>query len=263
MRQQMSLSATSKAYVNKDAILNIDITPYADQPTWARLCVKTSEISDDMEETTETYEYICGDEESVEDVRYRYGVTGHSYYDDAAQRFIINAKGAKGNGRRTNAQLIFPWGTIVEGPCTILDIVTLGGGPKERMEFGCTLAFDGENPNGTGTTTLLPDEQVALGSLPTPTYDTSDNAVEFNFGAVANPALPLEKLIRNKVEVFYTTSAQPDNPVPVEYQVSMGDPVLTLKLVNVINAAKLIVITNGIVTRSLQTYEQASYILNV
>lgn len=265
-RAMICAGQTNVAALNKDILFNIDITPCSETALYVPFCAKITDYSDDLEEGSETYEYMCGDEEEINSVRYKYGISGHTYYGDPAQRFIIDMQGKKGIGRRTNAQILFPWGTMIEGSCTITEIKIMGGGPKDRMDFSFNVSFDEE-----GATTLIPNESIVLGTLPQPMFVESPDGVIHDLITWTFPyttdedklKAPNPDLLQQKVNVVLTGGDVATADYIVTTNEVAGTMIYTFDL-GVVGAWSFVaMITTGVVSNSMKAYDPANFALQL
>ena len=122
-------------------------------PTWtySPLCEGITGITPSVNETTQTYYFMCGNggaDNEVTAIAPQYAVAGRRIRGNAAQDYIAGLRYALGDSRKsslkielydTSAALV---ATII-ADCTITDIVDFGGNTEENAPFSCTLRVNG------------------------------------------------------------------------------------------------------------------------
>lgn len=196
MRQQLNCLSAAAA-VNRDLQFQMDLTPCAATPTYARVCAKITGFGDETSETVEERDYCAGKETDVTDVVIGVSVSGHVDLDDATHKYIRKIKSLTGSGRRTNGRLIHPDGTIYEGPITITDIKDFGGDMSNRLDFSYKATFD----SGSDLTVINPDDSLNLDPFPEPiwTIDGVNSSLVLEF--TNDVTRPVESVIDSKLKV--------------------------------------------------------------
>lgn len=220
---------------NYSSALEINITPGESTKTWAILSRGITEIKPTPNESTEDKDYYenCGvPETKVKSTQIQYEVTGDRYYGDPAQDFVASLALEIGDGRKTDFRHTDPNGDVVEGECTILNIVvgSQQGAASDPGAFSCTVATAGrptyteasKNKLPTSVTAKLSGTSVAVGkssaitATVTPTdanpkcfYASSDNDVatvdsEGNVTGVAAGKATVTVRAASKPSVFAT-----------------------------------------------------------
>jgi len=257
MARQNVCELSSGMFLNKDIKAYIDMTPCEATPTWAEIRKNITSMSDDMNETVEEYEYYDGDESEVTAVQHIFGFEGNTNYGDIAQKEIINRKHLTGVGRKGNFKVIYPWGTIVEGSGTLTDIVTIGGNAKERLSLSFNLAFDS---NSTSVSVAGTYPEVTLLSFPEPVYVSEGKLLRYTFANVTDndkSKQPISYLLPEKVGVIIGLDDPVSEYLVREYE-SGTDLIIELVLPSTtIVDNDILVVNNGVVTKSLQSYSQS------
>lgn len=129
------------------SLLEIDITPEEEEPTYARLARGISSFEPDPNEEIAQDNYLDGDgfgETDVTGAQLIVSVDGHRLYGDSAQDFIYGLQMELGPKRRTSFRLTMPDGAIFEGPCTIVNIAGPGGSAGEKGAISFEIHFSGK-----------------------------------------------------------------------------------------------------------------------
>lgn len=146
--------------------LEINITPDADEPTWAILSRGITSITPSGNESTEDKDYYDGYGVPTTDVtstQIQYAVEGDRCYGDPAQDFIVSRALETGEGRKTQFRHTAANGDVIQGNCTLLNLTPNSGqGEASGLgAFSCTIATDGR-PDFTEATKLeLPESVTA------------------------------------------------------------------------------------------------------
>lgn len=123
------------------------------QDTWtyAPLCAGIQGVAPTVNETTQTYHFLCGHggaDNEVTAIAPQYAVTGRRIIGDAAQDYIAGLRYALGDDRKSSMKVEIydagdePVETIV-ADVTITDITDFGGTTEENEPFNCTLRVNG------------------------------------------------------------------------------------------------------------------------
>lgn len=119
--------------------------------TYAPLCAGIQGIAPSVNETTQTYYFMCGHggaDNEVTAIAPQYAVTGRRIIGDAAQDYIASLRYALGDDRKSSmkVEIYNAADTLVEtivADVTITDIVDFGGQTEENEPFSCTLRVNG------------------------------------------------------------------------------------------------------------------------
>jgi hypothetical protein len=118
---------------------------------YAALCAGIQGITPSVNETTQTYYFMCGHggaDNEVTAIAPQYAVTGRRIIGDAAQDYIVGLRYALGDDRKSSmkVEIYNADDTLVEtivADCTITDVVDFGGNTEENEPFSCTLRVNG------------------------------------------------------------------------------------------------------------------------
>lgn len=122
-------------------------------PTWtySALCAGIQNIAPSVNETTQTYYFLCGHggaDNEVTAIAPQYAVTGKRIIGDAAQDYIAGKRYALGDARKSSmkVELYDASDTLqltIVADCTITDIVDFGGATEDNEPFSCILRVNG------------------------------------------------------------------------------------------------------------------------
>ena len=122
-------------------------------PTWtySPLCEGITGITPSVNETTQTYHFMCGNggaDNEVTAIAPQYAVAGRRIHGNAAQDYIAGLRYALGDDRKSSmkVEIYNADDTLVEtivADCTITDVVDFGGNTEENEPFSCTLRVNG------------------------------------------------------------------------------------------------------------------------
>ncbi len=124
----------------------IDITPDADAPTWARIGAGINSAEPNGNETVSQDPYYDCEGASSSEVtggQLVLSFSGHRVVGDEAQDFIAGLQLAYGSSRKTRARWTSPDGDRIEGPVTVANIAVQGGDPNAKSDFSFELHFNG------------------------------------------------------------------------------------------------------------------------
>lgn len=130
-------------YTNVHAI---DITPNAADHTWAYIGQGIQSITPSPNETVDTTYYYNGGGQASSDttgVDATVSFSGHRYYGDPAQDYIAALDYIFGEARKTYYRHVAPDGRVLEGPCSITNIVNGGGDANGKGTFSFDIKWDG------------------------------------------------------------------------------------------------------------------------
>ena len=119
--------------------------------TYSPLCEGITGITPSVNETTQTYYFMCGNggaDNEVTAIAPQYAVAGRRIHGNAAQDYIAGLRYALGDDRKSSmkVELYDTSDTLVAtivADCTITDIVDFGGNTEENEPFSCTLRVNG------------------------------------------------------------------------------------------------------------------------
>lgn len=128
--------------------LEIDVTPDAEQPTWAIAQRGITGITVSGNESTEDKDYYDGmgvPTTSVTSTQIKYEVEGDRCYGDPFQDYVSSLALTTGDDRRTHFRHTAPNGDVISGDCTLLDLTPNSGqGDASSLgSFSCTVATCG------------------------------------------------------------------------------------------------------------------------
>ena len=122
-------------------------------PTWtySPLCEGITGITPSVNETTQTYHFMCGNggaDNEVTAIAPQYAVAGRRIHGNAAQDYIAGLRYTLADDRKSSmkVELYDTSDTLVAtivADCTITDIVDFGGNTEENEPFSCTLRVNG------------------------------------------------------------------------------------------------------------------------
>ena len=122
-------------------------------PTWtySPLCEGITGITPSVNETTQTYYFMCGNggaDNEVTAIAPQYAVAGRRIHGNAAQDYIAGLRYALGDDRKSSmkVELYDTSDTLVAtivADCTITDIVDFGGAATDLVPFSCTIRING------------------------------------------------------------------------------------------------------------------------
>lgn len=119
--------------------------------TYAPLCAGIQGVAPTVNETTQTYHFLCGHggaDNEVTAIAPQYAVTGRRIIGDAAQDYIAGLRYALGDDRKSSmkVEIYDAADALVEtivADVTITDITDFGGTTEENEPFSCTLRVNG------------------------------------------------------------------------------------------------------------------------
>lgn len=118
--------------------------------TYSALCDGIQGITPSVNETTQTYHFLCGNggaDNEVTAIAPQYAVTGRRIIGNAAQDYIASKRYALGDDRKSSLKVeIYNGSSLYEtivADITITDIVDFGGQTEENEPFSCTLRVNG------------------------------------------------------------------------------------------------------------------------
>ena len=133
---------------NYTSALEIDVTPEAAEPTYMPLATGITSIAPSANESTEDKDYYDGygvPSTTVQSNQIQYEVEGDRCYGDPAQDFIAGRALMTGDDRVTRFRHTHPNGDVIEGRCTLLNLVpgSAQGEASALGSFTCTIATSG------------------------------------------------------------------------------------------------------------------------
>lgn len=149
---------------NYNHVIEIDIVPTGEDPTWAYALhgIKTCNPTPNETTSSEEYYHNLGHVETeVERVDWTIELSGDRCYGDPAQDFVVGLVNEVGSGRKTRYRWTQPDGTVMEGRCTLTGIKPGMGDPSSKGEFGYTIAVNSIDEFTDGGNNLLPESVTA------------------------------------------------------------------------------------------------------
>ncbi|MEK5272551.1 capsid protein [Aeribacillus sp. FSL K6-8394] len=125
------------------------------EPIYSLIAKGITNVEPNNNEELDQTKYLDGDGYGETDVTAAQLVltfTGHRYYGDPAQDYIVGKLLELGPTRRTNFRWTEPDGGIFEGPCTIANISGPSGDAGTKGEISFEIHFNGR-PQYTPPTT--------------------------------------------------------------------------------------------------------------
>lgn len=113
---------------------------------YARVAGGINNASPEGNEEESTEAYFDGDGQKDTEItggQTTIAFSGHRKYNDPAQNYIASLAYVYGEARRTDFRWTMPDGTVLEGPGTVSNIKTTGGGTLDREEFSFDWKFSG------------------------------------------------------------------------------------------------------------------------
>lgn len=132
--------------INYMDLHEIDVSPNATTPTWARLARGLSEATPSNNEDVDQTNYLDGDgygTSAVIAAQKTISFNGHRYVGDAAQDFIDGVQYQLGENRTTTYRYTDADGSKIQAPCTVANIDIGGGGAGSKKEIAFELHLNG------------------------------------------------------------------------------------------------------------------------
>lgn len=139
-------SETTGTLLNSQYVMEIDITPFENYPTWVSLKNGISSMEPVMNDVTEQTNYYDSAGYGITSVtggQFVISFSGDRVYGDEALDYIFKQMWQFGCGRKTNFKMTDPAYNAVSGIVTIANI-TGPGGDSGKGSFSFELHFDGE-----------------------------------------------------------------------------------------------------------------------
>jgi hypothetical protein len=140
--------------LNYKNIYEIDTTPDATDPTWARIAAGISSVDPSFDDDTDDTAYYDGEgfgSNDVTGIKASLTFSGNRLYGDPAQDFIASIAFEVGQKRKTRFRWTQPDGKQVTGNVTVSGIKTTGGDANAKSDFEFKVTFNGK-PTVTDTT---------------------------------------------------------------------------------------------------------------
>lgn len=142
-------------------VIELNITPEAEEPTWAYALFGISSCAPSSDESTsdDTYYNDFGDTRTtVESVKVSIEMSGHRYYGNACQDWIQSLALKTGSDRETDYRWTMPDGTILEGRCTLMGLTpgSAMGDANSKGEFSYTISINSVDKKIEATSALAP-----------------------------------------------------------------------------------------------------------
>ena len=125
----------------------IDITPNAVQPTWARIAEGIEDADPSNNDNVDQTPYLSGEGHGTSTVigmQKTISFTGHRYVGDAAQDYIASIQNHLSKGRETKYRYTDADGTKLTAPCTIANIDIGGGGADAKKDLSFEVHLNGK-----------------------------------------------------------------------------------------------------------------------
>lgn len=123
---------------NHAHVIELNITPGKKEKTWAWAQRGILECTPESDETTseDAYYHLLGTTEtSVDSIKVSIAMSGHRMYGDPVQDFVQSLALLTGDDRKTDYRWTMPDGTVLEGECTLAELVP-GSGMGEANAKG-------------------------------------------------------------------------------------------------------------------------------
>lgn len=176
--------------LNYTNLFMIDITPNGESRTWARIGAGINSFEPSTNETVSDDAYYDGEGLTFSDVtggQVVHSFSGHRLYGDAAQDYIASLETSYGEQRKTTYKRVAPDGSVLEGSCTIANIVTGGGDPNAKGTFSFELRLNGRPTFTEGNKDEFPESITA--QAVTVTSGSTSQATATVTPETANPAV--------------------------------------------------------------------------
>lgn len=149
-----------------DHIFEVDTTPTAEAPTWARVAAGIKNVSPGTNEEVDQTAYLDAQvgfkESDVVGAQLVLTFTADRKYDDDAQNYIFSLLLELGPNRRTKFRQKEPDGGIFEGPVTIANITPPGGDAGAKGECSFEVHFNGKPTYTPPALPEIPEETEVL-----------------------------------------------------------------------------------------------------
>lgn len=150
----------AKNYTN---LYEIDVTPDADAPTWARVAAGINDVNWGGNENIAQDAYYDGDGMASSEVTGGQIVgtfSGHRVYGDPAQDYIASLL-LDYAGRHTNFKWTAPDGAVLLGGATVANVNPQGGDPNSKSDFGFEMHYNGMPSFTPGDASTFPESITA------------------------------------------------------------------------------------------------------
>ena len=138
--------------LNNRVLVEVDITPAASSPTYARLAKGITSAVDSHNDSTDDTPYLDGGGYGNSDVigkQYTLAVSGHRVIGNTAQDYIVGLQGEFGDDAKTTVRYTRPNGHRTTAKVSATEIVDAGGDANAKTEFSV-------NFKGCGAPTIEP-----------------------------------------------------------------------------------------------------------
>lgn len=133
----------------------IDTTPDAAAPTWAKLCAGIDNLSEALNETVQQYFFLCGNgfaANYVTGMAPAVTLTGHRVIGDAAQDYVFGKKYSLMGARDTHFRLTQTdeagTATVVSANVTMVNLSDISGATTDGSACSIELRFNGQPYSG-------------------------------------------------------------------------------------------------------------------
>ncbi|MDL2293210.1 hypothetical protein LJC60_01110 [Ruminococcaceae bacterium OttesenSCG-928-D13] len=136
---------------NMEYLLEIDTTPAATDPTWEKMCVGFSNLSDSLNEVIQQFTWLCSQGWGSSEVtggQYIVTLTGQRVRGDAAQDYIFSpaVRLNFGKARKTRLRFSHPQESTILWNVTIATITGGSGNGDANNLDAITVVLHGNGP---------------------------------------------------------------------------------------------------------------------
>ncbi|GEM_PF-288892 len=147
-----------EAVLNYQNVLEIDTTPSADNPTWARIGAGFKNVASSINEVLYQASYLSDEGYGSSEVtggQLTFSLTGDRVTNDPAQNYIFSSavRYNFGNARKTHFRITHAGGEVLTGSCTIAKADVTGGDSNTTETVAVDIHINGK-PTITSAPTL-------------------------------------------------------------------------------------------------------------
>lgn len=162
-------------------VIELDITPTEETPTWKNALVGITECAPASDETVDEddfYDNFGFDDTTVSKIKPSLAITGFRRYGDPVQDFVQSKALTTGKDRKTSYRWTHPDGTYMQGKCTLVDLVpgSSMGEASAKGDLSYTINLDTVDVIEIGTDIYAPESITAEDITATVGASTSVNA---------------------------------------------------------------------------------------
>lgn len=152
--------------INYQNALEIDTTPSADNPTWARVGAGFKNVASSINEVLYQASYLSDEGYGSSEVtggQLTFSLTGDRDTTDAAQNYIFSSavRYNFGNARKTRFRITHAGGEVLTGNCTIAKADETGGDANQPAAIAVDIHINGK-PTITSAPNLAPLTVVSV-----------------------------------------------------------------------------------------------------